>query len=232
LDLGVAAIDLISVVVLIFALFVGGRSFRAFKQSRQAVSESASLLQVIVGALTSRIQHSESVLNELRSRFEIVEKRSGELGSSQADLRSAYLQVLKHLQEILSNDKRLIGELEQMKTMFAAHEQMPPTERSQMRVERPLTPVIEGDILASLTGTELQTLEILLREGPKAAPELGRRLRKSREHTSRLMKKLYLEGYVERESNRAPFRYKINETVRSTMQSQSKQVTVKASEKT
>jgi hypothetical protein len=30
-----------------------------------------------------------------------------------------------------------------------------------------------------------------------------------------LMKKLYLEGYVDRESNHAPFRYKVTDTARS-----------------
>jgi hypothetical protein len=232
LDLSVAIIDLISAAVLIFAVFVGGRSLRAFRQSRQAVNESASLLQVIVSSLSLRIQYSESVLNELRSRFEAVDRRSGELETGQADLRSTYLQVLNHLQEILSNDKRLIHEVEQMKTRFAVYQQKPPTPESPVRPQRTVTPVMGADILGSLTDTERQTLEILLREGPKAAPELGRRLRKSREHTSRLMKKLYMDGYVERESNRAPFRYKINETVRNTMESKSEPVTAKASEKT
>lgn len=232
LDLSVAIMDLISAAVLIFALFVGRRSVRAFRQSRQAVNESASLLQVIVSALSSRIQQSESVLNDLRSRFEAVDRRSSALETGQADLRSAYLQVLMHLQEILSNDKRLIGELEQMKIKFAAYQQKPSTGESPVRIERSLTPGIGGDILGSLTDTERQTLEILLREGAKPAPELGRRLRKSREHTSRLMKKLYMDGYIDRESNRAPFRYKINETVRNTMKSQSEPVTAKASEKT
>jgi chromosome segregation ATPase len=231
LDLSVAIIDLISAAVLVFAFFVGGRSLRAFRQSRQAVNESASLLQIIVSSVSSRIQQSESVLNDLRSRFETVDRRSSELELGQTDLRSAYLQVLKHLQEILSNDKRLVGELEQIKTKFLAYQQRPPTTESPMRPERSLTPVIEGDILGALTETERQTLEILLREGPKPAPELGRRLRKSREHTSRLMKKLYMNGYVDRESNRAPFRYKINETVRNKMKPQSEPVTAKASEK-
>jgi DNA-binding MarR family transcriptional regulator len=68
-----------------------------------------------------------------------------------------------------------------------------------------------------LTPTERQTIEILTREGPKAAPDLGRRLKKSREHMARLMKKLYFEGYVDRETNRAPFRYRLNEKVRSNL---------------
>jgi predicted ArsR family transcriptional regulator len=70
-------------------------------------------------------------------------------------------------------------------------------------------------VLSSLNPTERQIIEILAREGPKAAPDLGHRLKKSREHIARLMKKLYFEGYVDRESNRSPFKYALNDKVRS-----------------
>lgn len=80
------------------------------------------------------------------------------------------------------------------------------------------TVLSEGDILSALTSTERMTLEILKVEGSKGAPELGKRLKKSREHTSRLMKKLYMEGFVKRESNHTPFRYKLNDEVRSALE--------------
>jgi DNA-binding MarR family transcriptional regulator len=67
-------------------------------------------------------------------------------------------------------------------------------------------------------------------EGAKTAPEIGKHLKKSREHTSRLMKKLYIEGYVDRESNRSPFRYKLNETLRSTFESSNNPIRAKPSE--
>jgi DNA-binding CsgD family transcriptional regulator len=133
--------------------------------------------------------------------------------------------------ETLANDKRLISELEQAKTKFASLHQGEPTVETPAK-RPPLGGVVrEGDVLSSLTPTERETLEILSREGAKAAPELGRRLSKSREHTSRLMKKLYLEGYVDRESNRAPFRYRISETARSALSPGNTEVTERASEK-
>ena len=46
-----------------------------------------------------------------------------------------------------------------------------------------------------------------------------------------MMKKLYLEGYVDRESNRAPFRYRISETARSALNPGNTEVTERASEK-
>jgi hypothetical protein len=68
--------------------------------------------------------------------------------------------------------------------------------------------------LDKLNGTELQVLSMLL-EKSMAAPEIGKSLLKTREHTARLMKKLYEEGYIERETNRIPYTYKINESLRN-----------------
>src|SRR6266516_4839795 len=53
----------------------------------------------------------------------------------------------------------------------------------------------------------LQKMENLMSEGPKSAPEIGRAIGRSREHTARLMKKLHEEGYVRRDQTRIPFRY-------------------------
>lgn len=72
--------------------------------------------------------------------------------------------------------------------------------------------------MASLTDTEITVLEILSKEGPKTAPEIKERVQLSREHTARLMKKLYEEGYLEREAAKIPFRYSIKKEMENLMQ--------------
>jgi len=64
-----------------------------------------------------------------------------------------------------------------------------------------------GSLNSITTPTELQVLTLLAEEGPKSAPEIGRFVGRSREHTARLMKKLFDEGYVRRDQTRIPFRY-------------------------
>ena len=63
--------------------------------------------------------------------------------------------------------------------------------------------------MAALTDTEVTVLEVLSAEGLKTAPEIKDRIRLSREHTARLMKKLYEKGYLEREAGKIPFRYSV-----------------------
>ncbi len=71
-----------------------------------------------------------------------------------------------------------------------------------------------GTLPSITTPTELQVLTLLANEGPKSAPEIGRVVGRSREHTARLMKKLFEEGYILRDQNRIPFRYSLVERVK------------------
>jgi chromosome segregation ATPase len=76
----------------------------------------------------------------------------------------------------------------------------------EMRNE-PAIQIRREKALAALTDTELSVLEMLVTEGSKTAPQIKDQVNLSREHTARLMKKLYEEGYVERETGKIPFRY-------------------------
>jgi len=231
LDLFTIAVDAGSAAVLVILLLLAARAVHAFKQSKQALMESASIISVIVDALTSRIEQSESVVSQVQTEMDGLKTRTGGVEWEQAELHSSNLQLLKRLEEVLSNDKRLVVDLESLKARFASLPHIGAVAQAPAKHKNLGGVVSEGDILSLLTPTERETLEILKAEGSKAAPELGQRLRKSREHTSRLMKKLYLEGYVDRESNRAPFRYKLSETARSALQPAGTEVTEKESEK-
>jgi len=230
LDAFALSIDLVSVLCLVLAVIVGSKAIRAFQQSKQAVTESTSLISVIVDALSSRIQRSESFMVQIRSDIEATTRRNDTLAGEQVSLRASHQETLHHLQEVLSNDKKLILEFEQLKSKLNTIQQRSMATDALPKRENLAALVSDGDFLASLTPTERLTLEILRDEGAKTAPEIGKRLKKSREHTSRLMKKLYMEGYVDRESNHAPFRYKLNETLRPTFESSNNPIRAKPSE--
>ncbi len=82
-------------------------------------------------------------------------------------------------------------------------------------VSRVLSPTGEiGSLPLITTPTELQVLTLLVAEGPKSAPEIGQAVGRSREHTARLMKKLYEEGYIRRDQTRIPFRYSVVDRIK------------------
>ncbi len=87
------------------------------------------------------------------------------------------------------------------------------TEGPEIKRE-PVMPIRRDKAMSALTDTEVIVLEMLSMEGPKTAPAIKDRIRLSREHTARLMKKLYEKGYLERETGKIPFRYRIKEEMK------------------
>jgi CTP-dependent riboflavin kinase len=81
-----------------------------------------------------------------------------------------------------------------------------------------MTPVINDVIITekkgNVNGDEMlrpNTVDTILRllEVPLTSREIQRKINKSREHTSRLLKKLYSENMVMRDGSTRPFKYKI-----------------------
>jgi len=72
-------------------------------------------------------------------------------------------------------------------------------------------PIRKEKALEPLTETELMVLETIGREGEKTAPEIREKIGLTREHTARLMKKLYKDGYMERDTHKMPYLYRLKE---------------------
>lgn len=124
----------------------------------------------------------------------------------------AKLQDIMATQESLKN--RIAGFEEQIQKLSVAQ----PQQEIRTEILLPPVPIRRDKALAALTGTEITVLEMLLKEGAKTAPEIKERVHLSREHTARLMKKIYEEGYVEREAGKIPFLYTIKKEMEALLQ--------------
>lgn len=76
------------------------------------------------------------------------------------------------------------------------------------------TTIDENQPLTKSTETEKVVIQFLI-EGPKTAPEVEQKIGKTREHTARLMKKLWQEGYIERDTNKIPYVYRVTEKLKN-----------------
>jgi len=94
----------------------------------------------------------------------------------------------------------------------------PLQQETRSEIALPPIPIKRDKALAALTDTEITVLEILSKEGAKTAPEIRERVHLSREHTARLMKKLYEDGYLEREAGKIPFRYTVKKEMEALLQ--------------
>lgn len=75
-------------------------------------------------------------------------------------------------------------------------------------------PIKRERALEPLTETELIVLEKIGKEGEKTAPEIRENIGLTREHTARLMKKLYKDGYLERDTHKMPYVYRLKEEMK------------------
>ncbi len=118
--------------------------------------------------------------------------------------------ILSGLTGLESKIKNIETSQETIKVKIASFEEQIQkfTTSPEIRAE-PVMPIRRDKAMATLTDTEIAVLEMLSSEGPKTAPEIKEKVHLSREHTARLMKKLYEEGYLEREIGKIPFSYSI-----------------------
>jgi len=200
MDFLIPLIDSLSVLVLLFAALVAHWALRGFSDSKKALKESASYVSLIVGALSPRIQSLEMVTLQLQKQMR------GQSDRNYADTTRQDLS--RAVQELLANYNRLNQDLASLKLQS---DPVQPT-----REQSAPNNLEERQARERLTQTEREILNHLA-VGPLPAPEIGKLLNKSREHTARLMKKLYLDGFVDRDSTSAPFRYKVNDKLRLSM---------------
>ena len=164
----------------------------AIKQTQQTLTHD------ITANLSENIQNNTNLKTELTSEITTLQ---------------AKLQEMITTQQTLQN--RIAGFEEQVQKLSV--EPRPQLE-GRTEVILPPVPIRRDKALAALTETEIAVLEMLAKEGAKTAPEIKERVHLSREHTARLMKKIYEEGYVEREAGKIPFRYTIKKEMEALLQ--------------
>jgi SMC interacting uncharacterized protein involved in chromosome segregation len=157
-----------------------------------------------------RVESSTSKADAGLKRVESIEKKVAPFESqikaiseNSADTLARVTDVDEKMRDVEASHETLKAKIagleEQLQKFFLV-----PEGKSE-----PVIPIKRDKAMAALTDTEVVVLEMLSMEGAKTAPEIKDRVHLSREHTARLMKKLYEEGYVERETGKIPFKYSI-----------------------
>ena len=210
----------LAALIMSMAVFYGKR----IREVRKEYLEAKDAIDDIVLSFNRQLHLQEECLGitaqkigVLSSRDEVLaEKLEGQKGDvkelaekvksfySKEDAVARIHSVENKLDEFMSLRETLeqrISELEREKLS---------SRESETRVESAI-PIRREKALAQLTETELLVLEFLSTDGEKTAPEIRDKVKLSREHTARLMKKLYEKGYLERSSNKIPFTYRLKE---------------------
>ncbi len=164
-----------------------------FEEQLATISQSyQTMSQIVSQNLTENSQNSTNILSGLTG----LETKLRDIEATQETLRNKITDFEDQVQKIT------IVQPQEIKTQMA----LPPI------------PIKRDKALAALTDTEIAVLEMLLKDGAKTAPEIKEIVHLSREHTARLMKKLYEEGYLEREAGKIPFQYSLKKEMKTLLQ--------------
>ena len=187
--------------------------------------ENGDVAKLFFDLFSSRLSSFEASMKNLATEVERL-KISGDQ-SKLSDL--VLLERLQRTEKLLGESLNWIKEVAD--TVLRTPATIPPVAREVEKESELVRPSLQsttvqspirtdpsvvqpGSLNSITTPTELQVLTLLAAEGPKSAPEIGRVVGRSREHTARLMKKLFDEGYVRRDQTRIPFRYSTVERVK------------------
>ena len=215
-------------VTVVFLVLSMGAILLYYKRIRKAYErydEAKDIVKDIVISFNNQLQRLEERVGMIGHKLEFLSvKREDVTG-----ITDVTDQLRKHetqLSDITSQMGTALGLKEQLLPQIAKlNERIDKVVKAQenmvQRISEPQEVQIRGVIpikreraLAQLTATELHVLEILTDEGPKTAPEIKSDIELTREHTARLMKKLYVKGYVERDETKTPYAYRIKEEMR------------------
>ena len=139
-------------------------------------------------------------------------------------------EAVKQLPQARALDEGVLNRLEVLEQeVKSLSEALKGLEAKVSHVERALKTVPEAQravakppagalTLEGLTPTEVRILRILASEGPMTASVLRERVGRSREHVSRLLKKLYDRGFIERDVSEIPYRYAVRDKVKEMLE--------------
>jgi DNA-binding MarR family transcriptional regulator len=175
----------------------------SFKRELKREAENLELVAYKVEAVSSKGDNALKQIEGVDKRLNVLEPKMVAVIESDEKALTMLGDLDKRTHDIVASQEVATAKIFSLEEQTQRFSSIP-----EARVDA-VIPIKREKALAPLTETELAALEMLAREGPKTAPEIKAGIQLSREHTARLMKKLYESGYLERDSSKIPFKYSV-----------------------
>ena len=216
-------ISLIAMILLLLAsIGVAILYYRRIKRAHEMYDEARNTVGDIVVSFNRQLQRQEDKLGAVAYKTEVSLSRSEGVVNKVKAYDKQLSDLAVKVEDGSGIEKRVSAQIEDVrkkvedvivkqKQFMKKTAEAPEVSEAEIKA---VIPIKREKALAQLTETELSVLEILAAEGKKTAPEIRDRIKLTREHTARLMKKLYEKGYLEREAGKMPYAYSIKEEMR------------------
>jgi hypothetical protein len=196
-------LDIIIIFIMSYVVgVIGVISYMKLKEMLQfPFNREEKTIQSIVSEYTHRLNYYEKAIAELRVKIDTMELRVMQRDISHSSSQTNNTNTKYYKQNIISHQD---SQLEQQHNHISTVSNMADITQAPGAISRHLD---------SYNGTMDFILKILI-ERPRTSREIQHSVGRTREHTSRLMKKLYDSKLVIRDSNSKPFKYSITDAGR------------------
>lgn len=214
--------------------------YRQLRKAQREYEKARGAVEDIVLSFNRQLKHEANKLEALGYKIEAATSRA-DGATRKAEGLDGMMRALESKVAADSDDRKSIStrviELEKRTSDFVAAQEAITSKIASLEEQanqfktapethfEGVMPLRREKAMAQLTDTEVAVLELLVSEGAKTAPEIKERVKLSREHTARLMKKLYEEGYLERETGKIPFKYSVKKEMENLLKKTESQAT-------
>lgn len=175
--------DVLISITLFVLSFVAFFYFGYFRDSKEREQENHKFKDMLIEGYFHKFDEYNEIISDLRTKLDMM-----------------YMKVNPVNNNIKQDEIVEFSDMDSDKSQDMSHSKVPVTN-------------VINDVISHQGKDELRlsTVDSILKmlEVPLTSREIQRRVNKSREHTSRLLKKLYSENIVMRDGNSRPFKYKI-----------------------
>jgi len=187
--------------------------YKRIKMAQAEYEDSKEAVMNITSGFTRQVKKVESGLQKIEGDAIQAKYMSAEAMKAVQGNSSSAVQGLEKVKELSSRVENIEGNIEKMRGELQRLASQPRIAPVATQVEAPI-PVQGEDVFQRLTDTELELLQMIMDLGEGSVPEIRDRIGKTREHTARLLKKLYDSGFIDRNTSSMPYRYAVRKEIK------------------
>lgn len=200
-------------IMVFFLSFLGVLFYMRFRSRRAAIQNGHkyAILEAVLSKYVMRVENSTKMVGELRTKIDIIEAKI----SSDRDIEGRRTNTI--IDNIMKTNANSLNAHESRHKDIIVDDSV----ISQVKITSTRTDDMVEDKGLNKNQNTISSILKLLSQSPMTAREIQVNTKKSREHTSRLMKRLYNESLVTRDIDNKPFLYKITDEGRRLLENHS-----------
>lgn len=223
LELIFTSITLLALIIV--ASFIFFKRIKAAQTEYEDAKESVHNITFGFSRQVSKLRQELDHSKDEAGTAKIVASEALKVSVDAKDSTLKSFVAIKKIQDLTENDRNSIKNLEgrldnteiTIDSLKKEMQKLSIVSKSRINIPQQIPvaiPVQQENIIDKLTDTEISILQKIADLNEGTVPEIKEHLGLTREHTARMLKKLFETGYVDRSTNAMPYRYSVRKEIR------------------